>query len=110
MSKSTPNLEQQLDYLKLHYILEQYEKTAQQATRKKWSHVDYLTNLIAGEAASRWDRSIQRRIAMARFPVIKTVEQFKWSWPTNIDRLGIQNLFHLKFIANKENIIFIGNV
>jgi len=29
---------------------------------------------------------------------------------SNIDRLGIQNLFHLKFIANKENIIFIGTV
>lgn len=110
MPKSTPNLEQQLDYLKLNYMLEKYEKTAQQATHKKWSHIDYLTNLIAGEAAARWDRSIERRISMARFPVIKTLEQFNWSWPKTINRPSIQHLFHLKFIANKENVIFIGGV
>ena len=110
MSKSTPSLEQQLDYLKLHYMLEQYEKTAQKATRKKWSYIDFLTNLIAGEAAFRWDRSIQRRISMARFPVIKTLEQFSWSWPKTINRPAIQHLFHPKFINNKENVIFIGGV
>ncbi len=110
MLKNSETLEQQMDYLKLHYMAENYDKTVQQALKEKWSHVDCLSSLVAGEAAARWDRSTQRRITMARFPVIKTVEQFKWSWPTNIDRLGIQNLFHLKFIANKENIIFIGSV
>ena len=110
MLKNTETLEQQMDYLKLHYMAENYDKTVQQALKEKWSHIDYLSSLVAGEAAARWDRSTQRRITMARFPVIKTIEQFKWSWPRNIDRLGIQNQFHLKFIANKENIIFIGTV
>lgn len=110
MLKTTETLEQQMDYLKLHYMAENYDKTVQQALKEKWSHIDCLSSLVAGEAAARWDRSTQRRITSARFPVIKTVEQFKWSWPRNIDRLGIQNLFHLKFIANKENIIFIGTV
>ena len=110
MLKNTETLEQQMDYLKLHYMAENYDKTVQQALKEKWSHIDCISSLVAGEAAARWDRSTQRRVTMARFPVIKTIEQFKWSWPTNIDRLGIQNLFHLKFIANKENIIFIGSV
>ena len=99
-----------MSYLKLHYMSENYDETVQQALKEKWSHIDCISSLVAGEAAARWDRSTQRRVTMARFPVIKTVEQFKWSWPTNIDRLGIQNLFQLKFIANKENIIFIGSV
>jgi len=103
-------MEQQMSYLKLHYMSENYDETVQQALKEKWSHIDCISSLVAGEAAARWDRSTQRRVTMARFPVIKTVEQFKWSWPTNIDRLGIQNLFQLKFIANKENIIFIGSV
>jgi DNA replication protein DnaC len=110
MLKNTETLEQQMDYLKLHYMAENYDKTVQQALKEKWSYIDCLSSLVAGEAAARWDRSIQRRITMARFPVLKTFEQFKWSWPRNIDRLGIQNLFHLKFIANKENIISIGGV
>ena len=105
MLKNTETLEQQMEYLKLHYMTENYDKTIKQAVKEKWTHIDCLSSLVAGEAAARWDRSTQRRIT-----VIKTVEQFRWSWPRNIDRLGIQNLFHLKFIANKENIIFIGSV
>ena len=110
MLKNSETMEQQMSYLKLHYMSENYGETVQQALKEKWSHVDYLASLIEGEAAARWDRATQRRVTLARFPVIKTVEQFKWSWPHNINRLEIQNLFHLKFITNKENIIFIGGV
>ena len=110
MSKSNDDLKQNLEYLKLQYILEHLEETTLQASRKKWSHIDCLTRLIAGEAEFRRDRSIQRRISQARFPVIKTLEQFRWSWPKKINRPAIQHVFHLKFIANKENIIFLAGV
>ncbi|MCF8025581.1 MAG: IS21-like element helper ATPase IstB, partial [Desulfobacteraceae bacterium] len=73
-------------------------------------HVDYLARLIDGETALRHDRSIQRRIRLARFPVIKTLDQFNWSWPKAINRLQVQNLFALQFIKNKSNVIFLGGV
>jgi hypothetical protein len=40
----------------------------------------------------RRERSVQRRIQQAHFPMIKTAEQFQWSWPTTINRLQIQSL------------------
>ncbi len=58
----------------------------------------------------RRDRSIERRIRLARFPVIKTLDQFNWSWAKKINRLQVQNLFRLKFIKDKSNIIFLGGV
>jgi DNA replication protein DnaC len=54
---------------------------AKQAAKDGWSHEDYLEKLADGEAALRKDRSIQRRIRLARFPVIKTLDQFNWTWP-----------------------------
>jgi len=63
--------------------------------------VDYLERLVEGEAAMRRDRFIERKVRLARFPVIKTLDQFTWSWPKNINRLQVQNLFRLTFI--KEN-------
>ena len=47
---------------------------------------------------------------MAKFPVIKTLDEFNWSWPEKINKVQIQNLFRLKFIENKSNIVFIGPV
>jgi DNA replication protein DnaC len=87
-----------------------YELLAGQAAAKDWSHVDYLAALAEGEAALHLDRAIQRRIRLARFPVIKTLEQFRWSWPTMINRAVVQNLFRLKFIEDKANVILLGGV
>ena len=98
-------LEQLLTYLKLSFMQAHYQDLAAQAAKKHWAHVDYLAKLADGEAALRRDRSIQRRIRLARFPVIKTLDQFNWSWPQNINRLQVQNLFRLNFIKEKSNVI-----
>ena len=99
-----------LTNLKLSYVLEHLEALTQQAAAEQWSHLDYLTRLIEGEAHRREDRSVQRRVGLARFPVLKTIDQFDWSWPKKINRPQIQNLFRLQFIADKANVMFIANV
>jgi len=58
----------------------------------------------------RRDRATKSRIRLARFPVIKTLEQFRWDWPTRLNRLQVQNHFHLEFIKAKANRIFLGGV
>ena len=99
-----------LSYLKLPYIREHHEPIAQVAARKQWTHVHYLSELIKEESNLKKDRTIQRRIRMARFPVVKTLDQFNWSWPKKINKPQIQNLFRLKFIENQANVVFIGGV
>jgi len=107
---ATDLLRAQLATLKLPHLLDHFESLAQQAGAEQWSHVEYLTRLIEGEAHQREDRSIQRRVALARFPVLKTLDQFDWGWPKKINRPQIQNLFRLRFIEEKANVIFISNV
>ncbi len=105
-----PDLEKCLSHLKLPYIRENYESVATLAAQKQWSHVQYLSELARHESLLRHDKTIQRRIRMAKFPVIKTLDQFNWSWPRKINQAQIQNLFKLKFIEEKGNIIVIGPV
>jgi DNA replication protein DnaC len=103
-------LDLHLKYLKLPFMREQHHPLAKQAATDGWSHEDYLEKLADGEAALRKDRSIQRRIRMARFPVIKTLDQFNWTWPKKINRLQVQQLFRLQFVKQASNVIFIGGV
>jgi len=110
-TKTNPHdLDQTLAYLNLPYIRNHHQELSEQASKKQWSHLDYLEKLAEGEAASKSDRSTQRRIRLARFPVIKTLDQFDWSWPKKINRIQIQNIFRLNLIENKSNVIFIGGV
>ena len=93
--------------LKLPFMLENHQAFAHSAAERQLSHLDYLSELIRGEAAARDDRRVQRCINQARFPVLKTLDQFDWNWPTKINRMLIQNLFHLDFVKQKANVVFI---
>ena len=48
MTRITPvaELDEQLGYLKLPSIRENYEPLAKQAAQKQWTHVQYLSELI----------------------------------------------------------------
>jgi DNA replication protein DnaC len=110
MNSPTPLLQQHLDYLQLPFLKAQYAELAQQAAQQSWTHVEYLGRLIDGQYQQRLQHTIQRRVQTARFPVLKTLEQFHWDWPKNINRLQVQNLFRLDFLAQKANVILLGTV
>lgn len=96
--------------LQLPHIRAHYHEFAQTAAEQHWGHIDYLQRLIEGEVARRDDKRLERRIRLARFPLIKTLDQFQWNWPRKINRAQIQNLFRLQFIEQKSNAIFLGGV
>jgi len=103
-------LPQHLDYLKLPFLQEHHLALAQESAQQNWDHLEYLRRLIEGEYTQRRQRVIERRVKAARFPVLKTLEQFRWDWPKKINRLQLQNLFRLEFIAQKANVVLLGNV
>jgi DNA replication protein DnaC len=98
----------ELLYLKLSFFREYHQSLAKEAVEKNWTHVDFLSRLVEGETLRRKDRATQRRIQAAHFPVIKTLQQFDWTWPKKINRAHVQNLFRLSFLKDKANVIFIG--
>jgi DNA replication protein DnaC len=99
-----------LTSLHLPFMREHFEALGQAAAVKHSSPIDYLAQLVEGEAHWREDRSIERRLKLARFPVQKTLEQFQWSWPKKINQTQIRNLFRLGFIEENANVLFIGGV
>src|SRR3974377_38970 len=90
-------LDAQLQRLQLDYIQSHYHALATRAAEHQRSPLD------EGQATMRENRSIERRIKNARFPVLKTLDDFQWSWPKKINRPQIQNLFRLAFIATHTN-------
>ncbi len=103
-------IEEQLAYLKLRFMQEQHQQLATESVKNNWSHQEYFEQLVRGEADLRWDNAIQRRIRMARFPVLKTLDQFQWTWPKKINRLQVQHLFRLNFLPEKANVMLLGGV
>jgi DNA replication protein DnaC len=110
MNNEERRFSEQLAQLRLPFIQENYQTLADQAAREQWTHGQYLVRLIEGESLRRHDRCIARRIVEARFPVIKTLDQFDWNWPKKINRAQVQHLFSLGFLKDKTNVTLVGGV
>ena len=110
MKTDSTTLDSHLDTLHLPFLKEHCQPLAATAAKNAITHLDYLTQLIEGEAALRADRAVARRIQAARFPVIKTLDTFRWDWPKKSNRLQIQDLFRLQFVHDHANVIFLGMV
>lgn len=109
--KNKPSLlKDHLQELKLNFISEHHSEMASQASAEHWDHLEYLRRLTEGEYNRQRQRRIEGRIKTARIPVLKTLEQFHWEHPKKINRLQVQNLFRLEFIAQKANIVLLGTV
>ena len=108
MQSCNKRLIENLNYLKLKTILENYQTAAQEAAKNADAYVDFLDQLIAGEANQRYQAMVERRIKQARLPLIKTLDQFQWTHPKKINQQQVKHLFRLHFIENKENVIFLG--
>lgn len=101
-------IESEMDYLKLSWMKENHLDMTREAAKKQASHIDFLSAMIEGEVNAKKERAAQRRIQQARFPVIKTLEEFQWDHPRKINRDLIRHLFTLDFVEQRANAIFLG--
>jgi DNA replication protein DnaC len=110
MKHPEERLHAQLKTLKLRFIQEHYTSLVEEAAREQWSPLELLTRLIEGESECRSDRALLHRLKAARFPVLKTLDVFDWSWPRKINRPLVQDLFRLAWIPEHGNVILLGGV
>ncbi len=101
------NLIEELNYLKLNFIAENLEQLVKEA---KDVHLDFLEAIIHAEVIEKQQKATERRIKLARIPVVKSLDKFNFAHPESIEPEKIRMLFRLNFIEKKENVIFCGGV
>lgn len=69
----------------------------------------WLEDLLRGEEAERQRRSLERRIKNARIGRFKPMADFDWSWPQQIDRELIEELFTLDFVHKGAHAVLVGS-
>ena len=110
MTSAPDPLDAHLDLLRLPFIKEHCRVPAPRPAPQPAPPPDAPAGPIAGPAALRCDRAAARRVSAARFPVVKTLDAFRWDWPKAINRLQVEDLFSLRFIRERANVIFLGLV
>jgi len=81
---------------------------AEEASTHDWTYLDYLERLLDEETSAKFSRRVRVKSQMANFPFRKTLAQFDFSFQPSVDKRKLNELASLKFIEEKENILFLG--
>lgn len=98
----------QLKRLSLHTMAQIYEEEALKAAKSEMSYTAFLGRLVDEEIVAKTDRSINTRISKARFPMVRTLEEFDFPFQPSLSAARVRELAELGFLARAENIVFVG--
>ena len=107
--ESTVLLQHHLKTLKLPTILREYQSAAQLCAKDRSSYPEYLLRLTERELIEREQRAAERRIRAAKFPVLKTLENFDFKAQASINEAVVRELMRGEYLDRKENVLLIGN-
>jgi len=70
--------------------------------------IEMVGYLIGEEVSARDETQREKRLKGARFPVEKTLEAFDFGAGVSICEEAIRSLENMEFLANRENVVFLG--
>lgn len=103
-----PDLDALLKRLNLPYTRTSYLALVEKAEKEEWSYHDFLTTLAAEEIAHRRQGRILRLSKKARFPFLKTVEEFDFSYQSTLKLQMLGSALSPEFVTQGSSIIFQG--
>jgi len=95
--------------LRLPTVGSQFVKVAEEAVKQKLGHVAYLEALLAAEVEERQRHAVARRIQEAKFPKVKTLEDFHFEEAPIISAALIRKLAEGGYLSRSDPIIFLGD-
>lgn len=101
-------LQQNLKKLSLYTMAQVFEREADNAVKAKMTFTGYLARLAEAELVDKADRSINAKLAKARFPSLKTLEAFDFPFQPTLDEAMVRELGELAFLDAGHNVCFVG--
>jgi DNA replication protein DnaC len=112
MARRDDSVQSQLDRdlaeLRLLEIARAYREVLDEAARKGSSMLEVLAVLIGMEATGREQRALQRRLAQARLPQRKILEDYDFNFPKRIPKAAVVRMFDCGFIERHGCAVLIG--
>jgi DNA replication protein DnaC len=102
-------LETYLKRLRLPAIGRHYQELARQAAQGNLPYEAFLLALVEIEAQQREENAHQKRLRMARFPVIKSLDQFDFTAVPSLNKARVLDLTRGDYLDKRENLILLGN-
>ena len=96
------------EQLKLEHLARQCDAILEQAAKRDLGYREVLTEALTCEWQGRRQKGTETRLAQARLPWVKTLEQFDFAFQPSIERKVVRELATLGFVDRAENVVVLG--
>jgi len=97
-----------LERMKMEHLLAQLDGVCEQAATRDLDYKGFLAQALEAEWRGRYQRSVESRLKLARFPWVKTLEQFDFDVQPSLDRKVIRELAGLSWVGRAHNVVLLG--
>ena len=94
--------------LKFDHLPAQLDTLCEQAAKRELNYREFLADALGAEWQGRRLKGVERGLRLARFPYIKTLEQFDLGFQPSIDRKLVRELAGLGFVERGDNLLLLG--
>jgi len=101
-------LSSKLRKLRLGHAASVLEAHHQGAINEKLGYLEFLERLVDDELQTRDHKGLDKRLRTARFPVLKTLEEFDFAFQPSLDVKLIKALADCEFVAKHQTVLFVG--
>ena len=108
MTMSIPEIQKNLEALRLHGIRATLETRLIQANQGESSFLDLFSCLLQDEIDHRRSSLIERRFKLSGLEERKIMTEFDWSFNPKLPKREIFELMTVKFVQNGEDALLIG--
>lgn len=108
---STPPRERLHAYchrLRLYQVETELSTLLEQAAKPDRSYSDFLEDLLSRESQAKGANHLAMRLAMARFPFQKTLEQFDFKFQPSIEAKVLREVATGRDLEHGENVLLLG--
>ncbi len=108
MNSSYQQLMQNLEYLKLKQMIDHLGETIDFGMNNQLSFVDTLLKLTNYEIDMREKNMVNSMVKVGTFPHRKEIVDVDFNFQPSVNKQQILDFTTLRFIEEKENIVFLG--
>ena len=108
MNPQTDALLPMLTRLKLTAVRDQLDNLLDEAGRRELSLRDTLSFLCEAEIARKDQRRITMGLSIAKFPFVRTLEDFDFQAQPSVDPKQIRELATARWVANGDTVLLLG--
>ena len=104
----TTELDAMLRRLHMPTVRRLWSELQVRAEQEGMGYADYLSTLMAEEIAHRGQTRVQRMTRWAKFPFLRTIEEFDFSWQTGLRKELLGSYLGLEFVTEGRNLVAYG--